>query len=95
MTFKPSPGPWAVHGGPGEPIHYVHGANRVAVIPEPSGYYQSPLERESNARLIAAAPDLLTALERATQALGAMEGPTFDEVHRNSVAAIIKAKGTT
>lgn len=61
-----SPGPWAVHGGPGEPMHYVYGANVVAVIPEPVGFHRPPAESEANARLVAAAPDLLAALDNIT-----------------------------
>lgn len=60
-----SPGPWDIHGEV-DGDYYVHAANRVCNIPIPSGYYQSPAEREANARLIASSPRLLEFAE-ATQ----------------------------
>lgn len=67
--MKHSPGPWAIHGSTVEPLFYVHAANKVCIIPKPSGYTQSPAEREANARLIAAAPNLLEAVKLLQAAL--------------------------
>ena len=61
MTTKAqyTPAPWDIAGSTADSWFYVHGANKVCELPKPSGYYQSPAEREANARLIAAAPELL------------------------------------
>ena len=58
-----TPGPWEIHGSLAEPLYYVHGANAICDMRKPSGFYRSPAETEANARLIAAAPELLEALE--------------------------------
>ena len=57
-----SPGPWAIHGDETRQAFYVHGANVICDMRKPSGFYRSPAETEANARLIAAAPDLLATL---------------------------------
>ena len=65
MTTKHTPGPWHVGG--------LQGTGRAAIVYSPDGYsicdcksYHGKREwseMEANARLIAAAPDLLAALE--------------------------------
>ncbi len=54
MTTTHTPGPWALSIGP----------HRIEVKPSPEACYAFSLKDESNARLIAAAPELLEALAR-------------------------------
>jgi len=52
-----TPGPWTYPGGTG---NFVGGPDRIRVA-DVGGMERSPEERQANARLIAAAPDLLAA----------------------------------
>jgi hypothetical protein len=94
MDTKHTPGPW----------EFVKYAGNVTMIERHErtgyGYQQTNIARvlpvsealDANARLIAAAPDMLEALEGARAALiayGAGDGATFKGV----CAAIAKAKG--
>ncbi len=80
---KHTPGPWRV-GDAGRTIFQPVGIKAVAYCDKTENF-------RANARLIAAAPDLLEALERI---LGAARG-TMDEVRarHEARAAIAKAKG--
>jgi hypothetical protein len=89
-----TPGPW-VWGYYGMNDEWVRTGDGEAVVPV--GYNQS--EREANARLIAAAPELLAALKRAIEVLDA-EGITYGncddeplDVLNAARAAIAKAEG--
>lgn len=95
-----TPGPWKIapwpkargyvisvcKGLPQKPVAQAHGQ-------------QDPAEREANARLIAAAPDLLAALEHVTELLvdtwsDAMDGDPEKEVAvADARAALAAAKG--
>lgn len=66
-----TPGPWEVHGTTVDQDFYIHGANRICDMTKPQGFYCSPKERESNARLIAAAPELLATLTELVDAVTA------------------------
>jgi hypothetical protein len=62
---KHTPGPWHVDGdmirnNPDQ--HYSHSKWLVRLIPRDEGVERSQQEDDANARLIAAAPDLLEAL---------------------------------
>lgn len=81
---KPTPGPWVVNGFGGEFKPVARLLPREVVVSSES----IAGDEIANARLIAAAPDLLRALKLALPALGALE--TFD-VARD---AIEKAEGT-
>lgn len=74
MTSKHTPGPWHldetfVDGQWGNPSHWIcevvgpDNSRIVADIPEYRTYEEDAAELEANARLIAAAPELLEALE--------------------------------
>ena len=52
-----TPGPWTYPGGTG---NFVGGPDRLRIA-DLGGLERSPEERQANARLIAAAPDLLAA----------------------------------
>lgn len=86
-TIKQShtPGPWDIHGDPHSATYYVHGANRVCDLVKPQGFSRTPRETEANARLIAAAPDLLAACQQAMEWL-ALSDP--EQEHPGVVKAI-------
>ncbi len=82
---KHTPGPW--HFGP------TAGHHDFAIYPEATGkdLALSRGTNEANARLIAAAPELLEALK--TMADGYHRGDFKHAVHQDAIAAIAKATG--
>ena len=78
-TTRPShtPGPWDVE--PKGSRHFVDGADGLAVAYLGWAGVRERSEIEANARLIAAAPELLEALERISTA--------YDETLRHPIAA--------
>lgn len=67
-TPSHTPGPWVVCSGmvetvPTDTPHHEHCGIPIAHMDRTPGNGTLPVERDANARLIAAAPDLLTALE--------------------------------
>lgn len=96
---KHTPGPWAVSGG--NIIQDVRGLDVAKVWMGPRG----ELNDTANARLIAAAPDLLAALDGYISAVDAYYRQTPSPetiaekcvdlvlIHERAVAAISKAKG--
>jgi len=99
--MKHTPGPWARH--PDYPWIIKQDLRPIGEIGdgvtvcgtnahESSGFFPTPDEGRSNARLIAAAPDLLEACE--TLLFELVAGPAArDEVIANARAAIAKATG--
>ena len=93
MTQKHTPGPW---GGNGGPMVYTRGANFIGMV-----HYDDEVAK-ANTRLIAAAPELLEALE-AVMALEDNTSPFGGELQQDRIertieaarAAIAKAKGET
>lgn len=92
-----TPGPWQVIPSWGD--WTIEGPNKEEIIFQ-DGPYQTPTIKLENARLIAAAPDLLEALDAMlgyTADLNPMQG--FDEYDHEAVkqarAAIKKAIGVT
>lgn len=84
---KPTPGPWTVHENDGS----VHAADREICRTQSGGYYNT-----ANARLIAAAPGLLAALERIESEANAEEVDPDDcreSIIKIARAAIGKALG--
>ncbi|HFF6210396.1 hypothetical protein ACSMEB_08310 [Stenotrophomonas maltophilia] len=74
MSSKHTPGPWAVHDHPTDPNQFGHHVTTVDGLTICSVTYQLPVQtakgakeatRVANARLIAAAPELLAALVKA------------------------------
>jgi len=90
-----TPGPWAPHLGRGaNPRFHIQteGGYQIASTPElvrHSQAFDENAQKEANARLIAAAPDLLAALEYILSCEG------LANVHSRNMAeeAIAKAKG--
>lgn len=92
---KHTPGPWEAHF---EEAYYVTGPDRgrVAMMLNLKGAHglggrRTGEESAANARLIAAAPELLAALE----CLCSFDKPLIQEDWDNARAAIAKAKGVT
>lgn len=92
MSNGHTPGPWSIDKEERWVIHEPEGKSGTLVVPE---IYLDDDEAIANARLIAAAPDLLEALESAQMAI-------MGYTHQNAVtlaalfkanAAIAKAKG--
>ena len=85
-------GPWAVIGE-ADYLDIVYSSGRIAML-ESEDDQQSHEETKANAKLIAAAPDLLEALKGC---LAMMEAETLDEVHSDLAEvvrdAIAKANG--
>lgn len=80
MTTQPklesTPGPWQYHLGRGaNPRFHVQttGGYQIASTPEVGHYKPEAEQREANARLIAASPDLLEALIEVEQMIHANE----------------------
>jgi hypothetical protein len=99
MTAQHTPGPWRV--GPRQDIPE---GQHVLIMAGQGGsswgvatvklYDMRDAEIQSaNARLIAAAPDLLAALEWAVEALGPGDPRFYGEERRKAVAALTKARG--
>ena len=85
---KHTPGPWRVVDSWND--HMVEGQNGEEIIWQ-DGPHNTPAIKEANARLIAAAPDLLEALVMVLDDPNALDGRprTYEIV----CAAIAKAKG--
>lgn len=82
MTSQHTPGPWRI----GDAGFTVFGPPKPSALPETI----APVKNRANARLIAAAPDLLAALE-ALAALPNKHRP--EEMWEAARAAIAKARG--
>ena len=94
MNTKHTPGPWSEFG-PGSPT--VYGGDptrRICVLDRQTG--ASMEECYANARLIAAAPDLLAALEKLHRlhcGLDSWHEDAMADAWVNACTAIAKAKG--
>lgn len=91
MSTKHTPGPWSVR------YDFVVQAQsfsdgRLVPVAQPYGVNTDGTDLFANARLIAAAPDLLEALE-ASLALIDLAIPFEGDVTRKARAALAKAKG--
>lgn len=92
MTAKHTPGPWAVISG--EVCAAGYGA--IAHC-DRDNRNTKPVERDANARLIAAAPDLLEALKVAEYIIQRQQDNagnyTYPQILEQARAAIAKAEG--
>lgn len=99
MNSKHTPGPWAVDDDnrPGMEWnrHIVSGDNAICFMAHSDG--KDPEQDEANARLIAAAPELLEELRDAVETIKAMSGKDLSCDPHEDVsafeAAIAKATG--
>lgn len=91
-----TPGPWIIHGSEIRPVQERPKDRRMGLVTtivtadtDLDGYG----DQLANLQLIAAAPDLLAALEAAEYRLAAMTGPRVPEILEQMRAAIAKARG--
>lgn len=100
MSETFTPGPWQyTHSDPAEGcdvwwITGIHGSNREKEIATVTGGWPWP-STEANARLIAAAPDLLAALYKAREYIDPTKAVSDTEILTEIDAAISKAEGRT
>lgn len=88
MSTTHTPAPWEIQGS-----SICSEENCIAVIEDDGGYECPAEQRQSNARLIAAAPDLLAACKRLLKA-SLISGPKeFCDARDACEAAIAKAEG--
>lgn len=87
MTTKHAPGPWRVEGD-----GYIRAANKSPVCV--TFYDGDDVKEWANAELLAAAPELLCALERAVCDLELAHGGRDTPTLRKARAAIAKATQT-
>ena len=85
---KHTPGPWKIVDAWN--YYMVEGQNDEEIIWQ-DGPYQTPVINKANACLIAAAPDLLEALEAIVGDSSIQR--VSDDLHAKARAAIAKAKG--
>jgi hypothetical protein len=90
---KHTPGPWFLFGNPAHCVGGPHPQNDTAGVAMCGMRLRTPEEGEANARLIAAAPDLLAACEEfeAYHQHGSLD--QFPALCSQIRAAIAKAKG--
>jgi hypothetical protein len=89
MTFAHTPGPWAVSAGSYGPEMQIIGADGFGVALCADGVGDGVMER--NARLIAAAPDLLAQAQLAVTAL--QKAGVHPSYYAGLIEAIAKAGG--
>jgi len=101
MTSKHTPGPWVVHQRPREPYEHGHHVTTEDGLTICSVTYQLPsrtpmgveeTKRIANARLIAAAPDLLEALSGCVEHME-HSTPQGQAAYEAARTAIAKATG--
>jgi hypothetical protein len=98
MTTKHTPGPWKVRGQAGYAGHGVNDINGRSICSVPSNGNRDHAERNANVALLAAAPELLEALEFAflclkSQVIRNRKDPADDLECQIVSAAINKATG--
>ena len=102
MNNRHTPGPWAVKGKAPGPVVYAEGRREhICVVQHDLDQpYQMAKETyaqaEADARVIAAAPDMLAACEEVAEIIHHRAGTGDPDLHRaNEIlrAAIAKAKG--
>ena len=96
MEAKHTPGPWAVW--PHLDSYHIRGQEKDIAFTRPATETHMGKEEQANARLIAAAPDLLAALEELVQASydsvnGKQYAPYHVEELGRATVAIAKARG--
>jgi hypothetical protein len=90
---KNSPGPWHLAEIVRHPTFVMAGLQCVCEIAHPGDFSNPSPDASANARLIAAAPDLLEALEKIASSDGSLHGTCVRDLKEIARAAINKAKG--
>jgi len=97
MTTQHTPGPWAIsaamYGVGNLKVHGVEFTRDGITQPIANCGWDDKGEAEANARLIAAAPDLLAALRLCERALEERDAEAEEHAAKAARAAIAKAKG--
>lgn len=98
MKPKHTPGPWEIKAWPkNADLTIVSGLTdglyTKSIADLPDSWYDSRENKESNAALIAAAPDLLEWLEQAVEHTEALELENIPGWFDSAKAAIAKARG--
>lgn len=99
MATQHTPGPWTVEPGEVTWIEREDGGHRHLSIGGPEFHVglaqvdEDDDEQAANARLIAAAPELLAALETTLRMLAAMPAGTTSRAYADACALVRKAKG--
>jgi len=104
MNTKHTPGPWQILDPSGDPFEsntrkVIASGKHGGLICDASVHWYDPVTARANARLIAAAPDLLAALELALEQIGQFTGwgkvtdPDAEAALADGRAALAKAKG--
>lgn len=88
-----TPGPWKVFGRAGYTGHKVEDGKGRSVAAFPSTSKRSKEERDANAVLIAAAPELFAALKAAVEAHGPFGDDSRPSWWHDACIAISKAEG--
>jgi hypothetical protein len=95
MTIEPqhTPGPWQVNGNLVSAPHYGWQGAWIAEVYHKDLYSQTDdsLKAEANTRLIAAAPDMLDALQQAVRALNTAPRFAIQETDSYRIAAKLDA----
>ena len=94
MTAKHTPGPWAYHNTPTPFIYVNAGGLPICQIYTSTAHGQSIGEQFANARLIAAAPELLEALQRLSAQCTRLSLPGQPETDAEKTARAVIAKAT-
>jgi hypothetical protein len=89
-TDNHTPGPWHLAESP---TFVMDGIHCVCEIAHPDDFSDPSPNAKANARLIAAAPDLLEALEKIASSDGSLHGTCVRDLKEIARAAINKAKG--
>lgn len=93
MTTQHTTGPWTTDGSArGGDLDIIAPSGRVALIDcESRGDFQSEAVLESNARLIAAAPDLLAVLQQANAWVSQYHGVNGHDAASRQMSNVIRA----
>ena len=95
--MKHTPGPWSVERRSAEDVRIVDGNPNTTIATLGNWLPEFRAERDANASLIAAAPDMVEALEDACRVLAQLDGAIPNSAHHEEWkacrAALKKARG--